>query len=57
MMAYTRSASEKNLKGPNTAFEILEIKRLEIIHSCYGRRPSNMLSCLVYVYFEDLLFF
>lgn len=57
MMAYTRSASEKNLKGLNTAFEILEIKRLEIIHSCYGRRPSNMLSCLVYVYFEDLLFF
>lgn len=55
-MSDTRSASEENFKGQNTAFKILEIKILEIIQSCYGRRPSIMFSCLVCVYFEDYFF-
>lgn len=54
MMVNTRLAAEENLKFQNTGFQMIEIKRLGLIYSWYGKSPSNMVSCLICICFEDL---
>lgn len=54
MMVDTRLAAEENLKIQNTGFQIIGIKRLGLIYSWYVKSPSNMVSCLICIYFEDL---